>query len=50
MNPFLGPNLQNNQLDILKFFWRHGFVKNKLDPRRLLKMVDETPVRCIFIF
>ena len=49
MKPFLGPNLQNNQLDILKFLWRLDFVQNKLDPRRLLKMVDETLVRCIFI-
>ena len=36
-------NLLNNQLDFLKFLWRHDFFEYKLDSRRFLKMLDETP-------
>ena len=37
----------SNQSHFLKFLWRQDFVQDKLDPRRFLKMVDETPNWCI---
>ena len=46
---FLVSNPLNNQLDILKFLWRHDFVQDKLDPRCFLKMIDKIPNWCIVI-
>ena len=43
----LASNSLNNQSDFLKFLWCHDIVKDKLDPRRFLKMVDKTPDWCI---